>query len=173
MSMTDRNNFAFIDSTNLHLGIRALGWELDYRRFRTYLGEKYGVVKAYIFIGFSPLHQQLYMKLQEYGYVIIFKPVMQLPDGGMKGNCDAELVLQVMIDIEQYEKAILVTGDGDFYCLVNHLKEVGKFGLVLAPSAQNCSSLLRKVAGKDIAFVSSLNAKLAYKRKGPHADGTA
>ncbi|OGL73214.1 hypothetical protein A3F28_02725 [Candidatus Uhrbacteria bacterium RIFCSPHIGHO2_12_FULL_57_11] len=171
--MKHAENFAFIDSTNLHLGIKALGWQLDYRRFRIYLGEKYGVTKAYIFIGFSPLQQQLYQQLQEYGYVIIFKPVMQLPDGGVKGNCDAELVLQAMIDIDQYQKAVIVTGDGDFYCLVNHLKKVAKFAVVLAPSAQNCSSLLRKAAGKDIAFVSSLNEKLAYKRKGPHADGTA
>ncbi len=38
------DNFAFIDSQNLNLSIRALGWRLDFRRFRVYLKEKYEVL---------------------------------------------------------------------------------------------------------------------------------
>ena len=33
-------NYAFIDSQNLHLGIRDLGWNLDYKRFLNDLAEK-------------------------------------------------------------------------------------------------------------------------------------
>jgi len=51
------NNYAFIDSQNLNLGIQKLGWKLDYYKFRVYLAEKYGVKKAYIFIGFVALNQ--------------------------------------------------------------------------------------------------------------------
>jgi hypothetical protein len=40
----DLNNYAFIDSQNLNLGIREAGWFLDFRKFRVYLKEKYGVV---------------------------------------------------------------------------------------------------------------------------------
>ena len=36
------NNYAFIDSQNLNLGIQKLGWKLDYRKFRVYLAEKFG-----------------------------------------------------------------------------------------------------------------------------------
>jgi hypothetical protein len=50
------NNYAFIDSNNLNLGIQKLGWKLDYRRFRIYLAEKYGVSRAYVFIGFVALN---------------------------------------------------------------------------------------------------------------------
>lgn len=32
-------NYAFIDSQNLNLAIRTLGWKLDFARFRTYLAE--------------------------------------------------------------------------------------------------------------------------------------
>ena len=31
------NNYAFIDSQNLHLGIKGLGWILDFQKFRIYL----------------------------------------------------------------------------------------------------------------------------------------
>ncbi|OGG45476.1 hypothetical protein A2673_02445 [Candidatus Kaiserbacteria bacterium RIFCSPHIGHO2_01_FULL_50_13] len=30
------NNYAFIDSQNLNLGVRAQRWELDFARFRVY-----------------------------------------------------------------------------------------------------------------------------------------
>jgi len=36
----EENNYAFIDSNNLNLGIQSLGWKLDFRRFRRYLKEK-------------------------------------------------------------------------------------------------------------------------------------
>ena len=113
------NNYAFIDSNNLNLAIQELGWKLDFKRFRIYLKEKHNVEKAYLFIGYMPENQNLYRSLQEFGYVLIFKPIMRNGDGEVKGNVDAELVLQTMIDYGKYEKAIIVSNDGDFYCLVN------------------------------------------------------
>lgn len=44
--------YAFIDSQNLNLAVRDMGWKLDFARFRVYLKEKYGVDKAYILIGY-------------------------------------------------------------------------------------------------------------------------
>lgn len=94
--------------------MKKVGWELDYRRFRVYLSEHYGVGKAYYFIGYMPENTPLYNFLQDVGYVLIFKPILKTPDGKVKGNCDAELVLQAMIDLGNYEKALIVSSDGDF-----------------------------------------------------------
>lgn len=169
---TQENNYAFIDAQNLYLAIADLGWKLDYKKFRIYLKEKYGVKKAYMFMGFLPTNQELYNFLQTIEYVLIFKPIVPKEDG-VKGNCDAEIVLQAMIDFLTYHQAVLVTGDGDFYCLVKYLDSRGKLLKVLAPSQHNCSSLLTKVAGKNISFVSDLQKKLAYKsKKEPHKDKT-
>ena len=112
------NNFAFIDSQNLNLSIRNQGWILDYKKFRKYLADKYNVTKAFLFIGYVPQNQDLYTSLQESGYIVIFKPTLTLPNGKVKGNVDAELVLHAMVEYQKYDKAIIVTGDGDFYCLV-------------------------------------------------------
>jgi uncharacterized LabA/DUF88 family protein len=171
-------NYAFIDGQNLYLGIQELGWKLDYKRFRVYLKEKYGVEKAYMFMGFLPDNRDLYSFLQGMGYILVFKPIIPGEDGRVKGNCDAELVLQAMIDFPKYDQAVVVTGDGDFYCLVKHLDRQGKLRKILAPSTENCSSLLTKTAGtmvgKKVAFVSDLQRKLAYsKRKTPHKDETS
>jgi len=157
------NNFAFIDSNNVNLGIKELGWRLDFRKFRVYLKEKYQVKKAYLFIGYLPENQELYRSLQEFGYVLIFKPVMITKDGKPKGNVDAELVLQVMIDWEKYNQAVIVSSDGDFYCLVNYLYEKHKLNRVISPNYKKCSALLKKAAREKIDFLDNLKNKLAIK----------
>lgn len=159
------NNYAFIDSQNFNLGVQELRWKIDYYRFRIYLKEKYGVVKAYMFIGYLPENQNLYRKLQENGYVLIFKPVMKDHDGKAKGNVDADLVLQAMIDLNKYDSAVLVTSDGDFYCLVDYLYSSNKLKIVISPNRKKCSILLRKSAKEKIVFLNNLKEKLEYKRK--------
>ena len=115
------NNYAFIDSQNLNLSIRELGWKLDFSRFRIYLRDKYGVTKAFLFIGFISENNDLYASLQEAGFICIFKPTLVYKDGTTKGNCDAELVLHAMIEYPKYRKAVIVTGDGDFYFFLKYL----------------------------------------------------
>lgn len=156
------NNYAFIDSQNLNLSVREQGWKLDFRRFRKYLEDKYGVTKAFLFVGFVPTQQSLYTSLQEYGYVLVFKPTLALSEGRVKGNVDAELVLHAMIELPNYERAVVVTGDGDFHCLVDHLKKHGKLRRLLIPNRHKYSALLRQF-GPDMAFVSDLRDKLQYR----------
>ncbi len=159
------NNYAFIDSQNLNLGIQSLGWKLDFLRFRKYLKDKYGVNTAYLFIGYMTENQDLYSSLQKNGFVLIFKPTIQNKIGEVKGNVDAELVLQAMIDYKNYDKAIIVSSDGDFYCLVKYLYERNKLKTILSPYTKTCSILLKKSAKEKIVFMDNLKNKLSYKRK--------
>jgi uncharacterized LabA/DUF88 family protein len=156
-------NFAFIDGQNVNLGIQSLGWRLDFFRFRKYLKEKYAVVTAYYFIGYVPGNQSLYSELQKAGYVLIFKPTIPDDHGDIKGNVDADLVLQAMIDIDMYDKVIIVTSDGDFYSLVKYLYENQKLKFVMSPYISTCSSLLKKEAKEKIIFMENLRKKLEYK----------
>ncbi len=137
------NNYAFIDSQNLNLSIRSLGWKLDFARFRVYLKEKYGVEKAFLFIGYLKKNDKLYKKLKENGFVMVFKPVVQNHPDGIKGNVDAELVLHTMIEYANFDKAVIVTGDGDFACLVEHLYLNRKLKKLIIPSRWRYSKLLR------------------------------
>lgn len=156
-------NYAFIDSQNVNLGIKELGWKLDWAKFHTYLREKYGVVISYIFIGYIEENHDLYQSLQKYGYTLIFKETLKNRDGFVKGNCDAELVLQTMIDYQKYEKAVIVSGDGDFACLVRHLKEQNKLSKVLVPNIKKYSALLKKAAENEhLDFMNNLKEKLTY-----------
>lgn len=158
------NNYAFIDSQNLNLAIRDQKWTLDFKRFRIYLEDKYNINKAFIFIGYIATNQSLYTSLQKDGYILIFKPTLFLPDGKVKGNIDAELVLHTMIEYPNYEKAVIVTGDGDFHCLIDYLKKQGKLWKLIIPNRYKYSSLLRKFA-PDMVFMNDLKGKLEYRGK--------
>lgn len=160
-----QNNYAFIDSQNLNLGVQSLGWKLDFKRFRIYLKEKYDVSVAYLFIGYIAANQDLYSSLQKSGYVLIFKPTIPDGDGQIKGNVDANLVLQAMIDFNDYDQALLVSSDGDFYCLVDYLYKQDKFRMVISPYVKTCSKLLKRAAKEKIVFMTNLRKKLEYKTK--------
>jgi len=165
--MEELKNAAFIDSANLYQAIKDLGWALDYRKFRRYLSEKYKVGKAYLFIGFLETQQSLYAHLQEYGYILIFRPTLRYRDGHTKGNCDADLVLKAMVEYLNYEKAVIVTGDGDFYSFIDHLKREGKLTQVLIPNELRYSALLKKINESDakyFSFISRMRSKLEYQK---------
>lgn len=138
--------YAFIDSQNLNLGVISQGWKLDFGRFRVFLKDKYKVEKAFLFIGFIEDNQLLYKNLQEVGYICIFKPTLRTSKHKkikVKGNVDAELVLHSMIEYPNYDKAIIVSGDGDFHCLVEYLEQKKKLLKIIVPN-KKYSSLLRR-----------------------------
>jgi uncharacterized LabA/DUF88 family protein len=144
--------YAFIDSQNLNITINKLGWKIDWRKFRKFLEDKYGVTKAFMFIGYVPEFQEMYEFLHDAGYSVVLKPTFDMsrprpeeteeekkkePEEKkpVKGNIDAELVLWAMKEISNYDKAVIISGDGDFYCLVEYLQKKDRLLKLLTPSS--------------------------------------
>ncbi|MDO8591640.1 MAG: NYN domain-containing protein [bacterium] len=163
-SSKDKGNYAFIDGQNLNMGIKKLGWNLDFRKFHYYLQRKYGVTKAYFFVGMVEEQADLYANLLSMGYTLILKPTVEHKEGTVKGNIDADLVLHAMIELDNYEKAIVVSGDGDFYSLYEYLQSKNKLGAIVVPNRQ-FSSLLNSFLPL-IVRLDGFKRHLAYK-KGP------
>lgn len=160
-------NHAYIDANNLYKGINTLGWKIDLKRFRKFLEDRHGVKKSYMFIGFVAANAGLYRDLQNWGYTVVFKPTVPGYKGKIKGNCDGELILQVMADLmpdatDPCEKIVIVTGDGDFACLVNYLEPREKLKILLSPIEAKCSILLKK-ATPNITYIEQMRNKLEYK----------
>lgn len=165
------NNFAYIDGANLYKGVKSLGWDMDYQRFRVWLSEKYGVKSAYLFIGLIPKYKELYKHLQESGFTLVFKEVVYDGNGKPKGNCDADLVLQATCNAyeNKFEKAIIVTGDGDYAGLVKFLQEKQKLLVILSPSNKDKCSILLKRTGVKITYINDQRShlELVQKEKAP------
>ncbi len=166
--------YAFIDSQNLNVSVQKFGWKMDWRKFRKFLEDKFDVSKAYMFIGYVPEFQEMYDFLHDAGYAIVLKPTFDMsrprpeePDKPetekkpVKGNIDAELVLWAMKELPNYDKAIIVSGDGDFYCLIEYLEEQGKLLKVMPPNVHFSS--LFKPYEKYIEHLGNYRRELAYR----------
>jgi uncharacterized LabA/DUF88 family protein len=145
--MRSHANNAYIDGANLHNSTKHIGLELDYRRLRIWLREKYGVGEAYIFLGFIEQYAELYAHLRRCGFILIFKEVVYDGTGKAKGNCDADLVLHAVSDAyeRKFAKALIVSSDGDYASLVRFLNKRQQIEAILSPARQeNCSVLLKR-----------------------------
>lgn len=156
------NNYAFIDAQNVHKGTQELGHTIDWKKFYIYLKEKYSVTKALIFIGYIPIHQKFYNFLEKTGYTLIFKPVI-LHQKIVKGNCDGDMILHTMIELHNFDNAIIVTGDGDFYSLIRYLYTNKKLKIVLSPNIKKCSTLLKQESREKIKDMKEI--KTIYRDK--------
>ncbi|MDD3793651.1 MAG: NYN domain-containing protein [Candidatus Gracilibacteria bacterium] len=159
------NNYAFIDTQNINMSLKEQGWKLDWKRFRIYLNDKYKINKAYLFLGYIPGNQELYNFLQEAGFIIVFKDVLELKSGKIKGNVDAELVLETMIHIGKYDKATIISGDGDFACLIKHLIKESKLKKLIVPNKDKYSVFLRKAGKEKIDSITNFRQKVEYKKR--------
>lgn len=164
-------NYAFIDGQNFYKSLQAIESEvealevrLDPTEFRIYLAEKHAVKVAYYFIGYVPRWRGLYKRIRRHGYDLKFKEVAT-HQNEVKGNVDVNLTLQCMLDYHKYAKAVIVTSDGDYACLVEHLHDQGKLECLIACSRGGCSYLLRKLHDRIRIFYLDDIMRDLYNRK--------
>ncbi len=153
-------NHAFIDGQNLYKGAENLNWELDYMRLRIHLKETYGVKKAFIFLGYLKKHEPLYKYLRKCEFELIFKEVTHDKHGKAKGNVDVLMTLHALLKTGAYRGAVIITSDGDFAPLVEHLLSINKFNRILSPEYETCSWLLRKYAKNKVDYLNKAEKKL-------------
>ncbi len=151
----------YIDGNNLYRSAKELGFEIDYKKFRGWLRQKYNPANVYLFIGLVPSRTSFYEYLQECGFILVFKQTISV-EGTVKGNCDAELVLKTTSDFytKAFDSCILITGDGDFGCLVEFLQGHTAIDRIISPDKKKCSILLRN-KNIEITFLNDLYHKFS------------
>lgn len=162
------NNQAFIDGQNLYMNTKNNDWAVDLKKFRVYLKDHYGVVKAYYFLGaVNEENQDLYESIQEAGYILIFREHSQSMIGKKKGNVDTDIVFMIMAKIadrEDFGQVVLVSGDGDYFKMVRYLINNNRFRKLLSPNRHSTSSLYRVYTPKYVDFLDNggLKGKIGY-----------
>lgn len=142
--------YAFIDASNIIYGTRDEGWKVDFKKLIKYLKERYKCKKIYYFAGFEENNikqERFYAKLKKFGYDLILKPVKIYiqPDGSKvrKANCDVDLTFFAMRDKDKFERAIFLSGDGDFEVLLKYFLEEKKDVVIIANSRRTARGLKR------------------------------
>lgn len=170
------SNYAYIDGANLHFTYENIDWNVDYQKLLNYLRKRLNVDIAYYFIGNTPDNEVLYRKLDSYGYTVkLKKPSVfvtadeECPHCGYiitpsmqryKSDVDSYLTMQVMSDIDSFDKAVVISSDGDYDELVKRLINKDKLRLVFAPCKAGCSWLLKSVTRGNIAFIDDYKDEL-------------
>ena len=151
----------YIDGNNLYRSAKELGFEIDYKKFRVWLTQKYQTKNIFLFIGFLESRKGFYDYFVSCGFSLVFKEAVLFGES-IKGNCDAELVLKTVDDyhLKFFEKAILISNDGDFGCLIEFLIKRDCFDTILSPDRNKCSFLLRNKTNK-IVYLNEIYKKFS------------
>jgi len=186
-------NIAFVDSQNLHFGttkcnfcalknnilysdikkqdcVCGFAWNIDLERFKVYLFEKYNITKIYYFMGyFLEKNSELYNKLRISGYVLVFKEHLFQSKSNKKGNVDVDIVYEVLknvIENKHLKSVIIVSGDGDYFKLVNYLINKRLFKKILFPNKKYASSLYKKLGSEFFDYMENIKNIIATNEKG-------
>lgn len=146
-------NIAYIDGQNLHMGTTrsSCPWKVDLQRLRVYLHDLYQVDRAYYYLGYvqnDEVYQSLYEEIQTAGFVLVFREHNSAMLGTKKGNVDSDIIFSVIKRLykqEDFDKVVLVSGDGDYKMLVDFLIEENRFRKILFPDGKRASSLYKQV----------------------------
>jgi len=164
------NNIAFIDAQNLYLWTNSENWKVDFKRFRVYLKDKFQVEEAYFFLWFLDEDQQeMYRRIQKAWFIIEFREHSSHLKGKKKWNVDVDIVFEIMrriIEEKDFDKIVLVSGDGDYIKPVKYLIEKGLLKKMLFPNKQY-SSLYRSLQnhyGINLSL-KDVRCKIEYKKK--------
>ncbi|NPA06985.1 MAG: NYN domain-containing protein [Chloroflexi bacterium] len=85
---------------------------------------------------------QFVRALAHLGYRVVTRPVRRLPDGGLKGNMDLVLAIEIIRMAPALDEIVLVTGDGDFAPLVEYLVQEGKLVKIIGPGRLTAQELI-------------------------------
>lgn len=167
------NNYAFIDGQNLHMGTTKSSpkWNVDLVRLRIYLKEKYGIDKAFYYLGFvqDGAHaEKLYEDVQSAGFVLKFRQHNTAMLSKKKGNVDADIIFDIMRRLykkEDFDKVVLVSGDGDYKMVVDFLIAEDKFAKILFPNSKYRSSLYKSISSQYYASLDQpeVRRKIEYR----------
>jgi uncharacterized LabA/DUF88 family protein len=160
-------NYCYIDGQNLHLGTASAdpAWSVDLYKFRVYLHEKYNVEKAFYYLGYvqqGAKIEQLYENIQNAGFILVFRQHNSAMIGNKKGNVDSDIIFSVMKRLQKdldFDKILLVSGDGDYKTLIDYLIEESKLEKILFPNKKFRSSLYKQIGAPYFAYLDDEDVK--------------
>ncbi len=109
---------------------------------------------------------RFYIKLEEFGFQLLLKPVKMYEQGDgttkRKANCDVEMAFYLMKEKDNFDRVLVLSGDGDFLPVLKYLQKLGKEVLVLARGPRTAKEI-RQFAGSKFLDFARLQHKLEFK----------
>src|SRR3990167_6625883 len=119
----------FIDAANIIHCYKDTGWKVDFKKLKRYFESKCTLSDIYYYSAYfeeSIAQQSFFEMLSRKGFILRLKKIRKIvSENGeviLKGNCDTDIVVDVVSIMGKYDTAILMSGDSDFVSLVNLLR---------------------------------------------------
>lgn len=125
----------FVDGANMFYAQRKLKWHIDWEKILGYFSKGHELYNAFYYSGFRGPKEismdKFLKKLSFLGYTVRRKPLKRIIDEESgksieKSNLDIEIAIDMLNTAERYDKAILLSGDGDFERVIELLRTKGK-----------------------------------------------
>jgi len=160
--------YAFIDASNIIYGAKAEGWFIDQKKLIQYLKNKFSVKKAFFYFGKDKKDkkkEKFLSRLRQFGYILRVKEIKRFGKR-IKANCDVDLTMDMLLKEKEYDRAIVLTGDGDFAPLFRHLIFEKKKEIIIVSSPKRTAKEIKRIAGNKHIDFGSLRYFLEYKKRG-------
>ncbi|MDZ7270952.1 MAG: NYN domain-containing protein [candidate division KSB1 bacterium] len=138
----------FIDIQNIYMTTktRFQQGKINFRVLRDYFSRDHAITTFTAFTCFDPdnnRQRDFFNLLGLIGYRVVAKPIKRLPDGTAKASMDMEMAVEILTQAPRLDEIVLITGDGDFVALVNHLCAMGKVVTVVGPDQLTAPELIQ------------------------------
>lgn len=131
--------FVAIDAANLESSVKSLGWWVDYIKLKNLFDkEKLVEIRHYCVHHNTDNQNNFFTFLKKNGYKLITKPLKIIKSGnnaeagGRKANFDVEIAIDAVEMADKFDILVLFSGDSDFNCLIEKLKQKGKRSIVVS-----------------------------------------
>jgi uncharacterized LabA/DUF88 family protein len=109
---------------------------------------------------------RFYIKLERFGYQLCLKPVKlyEQDDGTTKrkANCDVDMAFHLMKERDNFNRVVVLSGDGDFLPVLKYLKDKKKEVIVLGRGERTAKEI-RQFAGSNFRDFEYLKYRLKMK----------
>ena len=171
LSYSDQRVGVFIDTQNMYYSARSIfGRKVN---FNNIVKEAVGECKliqaiAYVVRTKSEEEKPFIDALSNAGIKLREKELMEYLSGQKKADWDVGLTVDVIRMLDMLDVIVLVSGDGDFHCLIKYLFENKKLEVLIIPNRYQFSALLKfRIFRPYLRFMNDLKERLSYKRKDP------
>lgn len=181
----------FVDASNIIYGAkRESGFKVDFRKLAKYLKTRFNASKIYFYGGVNTkkIDFNKYEKmLERFGYVPRLKKtkfyyqkpkiktftcqfckkrnrIKQKSRDRSKANCDVDLTIDVLENLDKFDRFIFLSGDGDFAPVMEKIKRLNKDIAVIA-SSKKTARVVKKIAAEKFIEIKNLKKIIAKKKR--------
>ena len=154
----------FVDGNNLYGAQKELGWTVEFSKLISFASADGQLIDATYFAPTtSKTNPHIASMISRAGFSVISKPAIEDKSSGevYKANMDIELAANVILSMPIYDKAVLVTGDGDFEYILSILRTHGKLFTIISTKAI-ASRQLKNSAGMHFIDMADHRDALEY-----------